>query len=675
MRRFIMLCLPTVVFAVVLAPAPANGFYDDVHYVFTYYLARQVGYTHKQAHRIASASVAIDWDPETEPVQAGIRTMHGAAGTQKPRWMFHAFRNSVEFDDVIGDGAADGDKADNDIRLQRTQLWLHGVADKNAGACVHFYQDELSHAKFGSKLGHVPIFGDSDEYDRHFHEGLPIGGSTDWLSYYDEETQMKLARGTANMLTRFMRKVSPHQKPCDLDEPKCRAFLRRLCDVNAVPPPLGWKSDEMKVFVRVYAKPDTLGYWSNSYDFGVKQTRDIAKHVEGTNLNAAIGVLQEAMGVRLGDHWQYNFDEDGRFASDEKKQYKIVSEIEFEVTKRDVNGNNQPYKGEVRLRMSKPPPGTTEYLLGDPKPIGTDGKVVFKEIPVGDICAEVLSEKGKLVAKEESVVEYDEIIWPIQVEGLTITRGLEEKEWYGRNVDLVVVFDTTGSMQSSIDSIRKRAIKTIRFIEEKGSVDFRLGVVSFRDQSDDPATTLKVFGFSRNIQEQIDNLIDFRADKGGDTPEDQYAGIMKAIEMWKSEQSAGSVETNRLNVVKLVVVITDAPAKYPDFQGNTPESIAAEAEAVDPAHIYPIIVGDDPDAIADGENIARLTGGKMLRAESGDDVAAALMEAIDTGVEEHGSSLMINREHVLRLLFWSGVAAISLGLGFIAFPSRPWRRK
>jgi hypothetical protein len=48
-----------------------HAYDNDVHYVFTYYLARQVGFTPPQAHQIASGDVSTDYDSRVEPLQVG----------------------------------------------------------------------------------------------------------------------------------------------------------------------------------------------------------------------------------------------------------------------------------------------------------------------------------------------------------------------------------------------------------------------------------------------------------------------------------------------------------------------------------------------------------------------------------------------------------------------------
>src|SRR5262249_55412735 len=80
---------------------------NDVHYVFTYYLARKLGYTRSQAHQVASADVSVDLDEHTEPLQKkAVGSLHESA--QPPRIKFHAFRDSRLIEKIIANETAKG---------------------------------------------------------------------------------------------------------------------------------------------------------------------------------------------------------------------------------------------------------------------------------------------------------------------------------------------------------------------------------------------------------------------------------------------------------------------------------------------------------------------------------------------------------------------------------------
>ena len=207
-------------------------------------------------------------------------------------------------------------------------------------------------------------------------------------------------------------------------------------------------------------------------------------------------------------------------------------------------------------------------------------------------------------------------------------RGKYSKEGIGDKkgpIDVIVVFDTTGSMQSSIDSMRKNAIATIKRLKEH-SDDVRLAVTTFRDlkeKEDIPHFAVK--GFTSDLDSAFAFMNSLKADGGGDKPEDQLHGISLGLELWEKEGPTPDRIPN-----KIIIVVTDAAAKSPDSMNNTFKTIAKRAYEVDPAHIYPIVVGSDPDALAHAKEIAESTGGKVLRAATGDEVAAALLDAVST---------------------------------------------
>lgn len=226
----------------------------------------------------------------------------------------------------------------------------------------------------------------------------------------------------------------------------------------------------------------------------------------------------------------------------------------------------------------------------------------------------------------------------------------------GVPTDLVVVFDTTSSMQSSLDALTRETIAAVERLADQ--TDLRLAVVTFRDLGEaDDRPHFETRPFTRDVAAQIGFLRGLRAGGGGDTPEDQLEGLSRAIGLWEAEGAGERVP------VKLVLVVTDAPGKSPDASGHTLESIARRAAEVDPAHVYPIVVGDDPAALAFAETLARSTGGRVARA-TGEDVGAILVAAIATGVGEHAAEARPEAGPELALL---GLGVLSLGAAAVAW--------
>jgi Mg-chelatase subunit ChlD len=95
-------------------------------------------------------------------------------------------------------------------------------------------------------------------------------------------------------------------------------------------------------------------------------------------------------------------------------------------------------------------------------------------------------------------------------------------------VDIAIVLDTTGSMQSQIDRLKK-TLKAIHFQLTNLSTrpDIRFALVAYRDRGDDYVT--QPYPFTRDVgafQRIVDSL---DADGGGDTPEDLQAALADAM--------------------------------------------------------------------------------------------------------------------------------------------------
>jgi hypothetical protein len=219
-------------------------------------------------------------------------------------------------------------------------------------------------------------------------------------------------------------------------------------------------------------------------------------------------------------------------------------------------------------------------------------------------------------------------------------------------LDLAVCFDVTGSMGSSIDSVRSDAIAILGKLKERLG-DMRVALISFRDIEEDKENAFTVTPFSTDIEKVFSTMNSWEAKGGGDTSEDQLQAIRLALDMW-----ADKVDPRK--PTKIVVVITDAPPHDPDVKRNTQASIADYAERVDPAHIYPIIVGDNTEAKEKAAELAALTGGEVLSAKSGEEVAAVLSEAVETAVATHGGRAQTDVPP--EMLFYGGLIAAALGL-------------
>jgi hypothetical protein len=193
-------------------------------------------------------------------------------------------------------------------------------------------------------------------------------------------------------------------------------------------------------------------------------------------------------------------------------------------------------------------------------------------------------------------------------------------------IDLAFVFDTTGSMGSYLNGM-KTAFKNLAqslFEQVPGT---RIAVVDYKDF---PLPPFGQFGdypyradlaFSSDIT-SIDNAINqLTVGGGGDIPESLWSALTRTME-------TENLNSWRDGVKKGVIYLTDAFAHDPEpFTGYTVSSVVDESFHVDPVRIYGIV----PNYLNSDTSLARLsswTGGKLLSANSSNDVILKVIEAL-----------------------------------------------
>jgi hypothetical protein len=146
-------------------------------------------------------------------------------------------------------------------------------------------------------------------------------------------------------------------------------------------------------------------------------------------------------------------------------------------------------------------------------------------------------------------------------------KSLLEKE-AGKDVDLVLCMDSTGSMGRYIDSVRKMLIPMIRGMIADFT-DFRIGMVVYRDYPPDVYIT-RVTAFTKDFNVFQRNLNAISAWGGGDIPEAVFEALYDGVEKfpWAAES-------------RLLILVGDAPP-HPVPKGTiTAETVfekAAEKE-------------------------------------------------------------------------------------------------
>jgi hypothetical protein len=168
-----------------------------------------------------------------------------------------------------------------------------------------------------------------------------------------------------------------------------------------------------------------------------------------------------------------------------------------------------------------------------------------------------------------------------------------------RNLDLVLLLDTTGSMGDELAYL-KSEFKTIAstIAEKFPRVNQRYGLVVYRDRGDEYVT--RSFDFTTSVDEFRSRLGAQTADGGGDYPEAMEVGLEEAVKLqWRSADTA-----------RVLFLVADAP---PHAQDIGKAMAAADRLRKKGVAIYPLACsGYDAATELVMRSCAMLTGSQFL---------------------------------------------------------------
>lgn len=130
------------------------------------------------------------------------------------------------------------------------------------------------------------------------------------------------------------------------------------------------------------------------------------------------------------------------------------------------------------------------------------------------------------------------------------------------NVDVMFVFDETGSMAEEIAALLQRTRKFADAIAQ-GGINFRLGLLSFSDQIE------KKYNYTADVELFKKNVSALIASGGGDEPENQLDALIEASKM-----------AARPDAKRIFILVTDAPYHFQDsVTSRRPEDVIATLKA------------------------------------------------------------------------------------------------
>ena len=137
-------------------------------------------------------------------------------------------------------------------------------------------------------------------------------------------------------------------------------------------------------------------------------------------------------------------------------------------------------------------------------------------------------------------------------------------------VEVVFVLDTTGSMSSLIDGAKKKIWAIANgIVDQNPDADIYVGLVGYRDIGDEYVT--KYFPLTTDIQQIYGELLTFRADGGGDTPE----SVNEALDVAVTRLGWSDPKTTKAS--RIIFLVGDAPPHMDYKQDRKYQEVVSEA--------------------------------------------------------------------------------------------------
>ena len=173
-----------------------------------------------------------------------------------------------------------------------------------------------------------------------------------------------------------------------------------------------------------------------------------------------------------------------------------------------------------------------------------------------------------------------------------------------KTLEMVFVLDTTGSMGGLIEGAKQRIWGIINDVmRTPAHPAVRVGLVAYRDHGDQYIT--QVLPLTNDLDRVYTTLMDYRADGGGDTPEDVRQALADGV-----HKAGWSRPTP--NVAQILFLVGDAPP-HEDYS-NEPDTLDTTAQAVKAGMVVNTIeCGAADDTRQVWQQIARRGEGQFFR--------------------------------------------------------------
>ncbi len=179
-------------------------------------------------------------------------------------------------------------------------------------------------------------------------------------------------------------------------------------------------------------------------------------------------------------------------------------------------------------------------------------------------------------------------------------------------IDVVFVLDTTGSMGGLIEGAKQKIWSIANTIAQAQQTPIvRFGLVGYRDRGDDYVTTITPL--TQDIDTVYADLMNYKAQGGGDTPESVNEALFTAVERFDWTDQDGAL--------KLIYLVGDAPPKM-GYQDDVKYQASCRLAKEQGININTIQCGNLQGTQRFWQEIAQLANGAFAKIEQSGGVVA-----------------------------------------------------
>ena len=179
-----------------------------------------------------------------------------------------------------------------------------------------------------------------------------------------------------------------------------------------------------------------------------------------------------------------------------------------------------------------------------------------------------------------------------------------------KDVEIVFVLDTTGSMGGLIQGAKTKIWNIVNEVmQTHKDSKVKIGLIAYRDRGD--AYITKVTQLNDNLDEVYSILMGYRAEGGGDTPEDVRRALSESVDLIQWSKP-------RANLSQIIFLVGDAPP-HDDYQDYPDVGATAKKAKSKGILVNTIQCGTLPDTDRYWKAVAQFGGGEYfhISADSG----------------------------------------------------------